>query len=91
MASRVCFVRSGVAVAAVFSGSSEFSKQSFCLLLSPFISSISDVPGGLAVDGATDGFVVEAAVNATGETYGQEHRDSSSWYHRLYSSDPQHR
>ena len=79
MASGVCCVGSGVAVAAVFSGSSLIINRSFPLLVSPFESSLSDVSGGLVADGVTDDLRVEVAGTAMADFWGYEHRDLSSW------------
>ena len=79
MASGVCFVCSGVAVATIFSGNLLIINRSFPLLLSPFESSLSDVCGGLVADEVTDDLGVEVAGTAMVECLGYEHRDLSSW------------
>ena len=75
----VCFIDSGVEVAPVLSGCSQFIKPSFSLLVSPFKSYLSDVSGGLVADGVADDLGLEVAVTAMGEVLGYEHRDLSSW------------
>jgi hypothetical protein len=47
--------------------------------VSPFESNLSDVSGGLVADGVADDLVVEVDVTATGEIFGEEHKNSSSW------------
>ena len=75
LASGVCFVGTGVAVATVFSGSSLIINQSFPLLVSPFELSLSDVSGGLVADGVADDLGVDVAGTAMGDFFGYEHRD----------------
>ena len=70
MASGVCFFDSGVAVATIFSESSQFIKPSFPLLVSPFESSHSDVSGGLVADDLSDDLGVDVAGTATGDFLG---------------------